>query len=52
MGECFFCNTEVIWQSDFDAEELGREEEGIVSFYTCPECGSEYEVFQPTGGKE
>jgi len=43
--KCFKCNSNVIWQSDFDAEDYGIEEEGIVSTYTCSECESFYEVY-------
>lgn len=48
MCECFCCSlSRVIWNSDFDAEECGYDRPGIVSFYTCQNCGAEYEVFQP-----
>lgn len=44
MAQCFFCDTEVIWQNDFDAADYGYEDDGIVGVYVCPECGAEYEV--------
>ena len=52
MPKCFYCDTELIWGADFDAEEIygeGDEETAgrIVSTYTCPHCGAEYEVLQP-----
>lgn len=47
MGRCFVCNTEVIWQNDFDAEDVGYTEPGIIQYFTCPKCGAEYEVFEP-----
>jgi predicted RNA-binding Zn-ribbon protein involved in translation (DUF1610 family) len=37
-----------IWQSDFDAEDVGYIEPGIVTFYTCSNCGAEIEVYVPT----
>lgn len=36
-----------IWQSDFDAEDCGYTDRGIVRFLTCSECGAEIEVFIP-----
>ena len=38
--KCFYCDKELIWQSDYDNEEG----DGITSFYICPECGAEYEI--------
>ena len=43
---CFKCNAKVIWQSDFDTEDLGIVEEGIVSYYVCSECNTSYESIQ------
>ena len=43
---CFKCDSKVIWQNDFDTEDLGIEEKGIVSYYVCSECNSHYEVIQ------
>ena len=37
--KCFYCDKELIWQSDWD-----NEEGGITSFYICSECGAEYEI--------
>lgn len=50
MGKCFLCGTEVVWQNDFDAEDVGYEDEGVAHFYTCPNCGAEYEVYEPANG--
>ena len=43
---CFRCNAKVIWNCDFDTEDFGMYEEGIISTYTCsnPDCNSSYEV--------
>ena len=37
MMKCFYCDAELIWQSDTD-----NEEGGITSLYVCPECNAEY----------
>lgn len=38
---CYFCNLPMRWESDFNYDEVWGEGEGIVSFWTCPECGGE-----------
>lgn len=43
--ECFYCGGRCIWNSDADADEVGYYEPGIVAFWTCSECGAEYEVY-------
>jgi DNA-directed RNA polymerase subunit M/transcription elongation factor TFIIS len=37
--KCFYCDTELVWQSDTD-----NEDGGITSFYVCPNCNAEYEI--------
>lgn len=37
----------MIWQSDFSFEDVGREGDGIVSFFCCPKCGTDVEVSVP-----
>ena len=45
MFECFNCRQKkIVWQSDFDAEDCGYDFKGIVSMYTCANCGANYEV--------
>lgn len=44
---CPNCGHEIIWQSDFDFDDLGYEGDGIVSFYSCPHCGADIEVRIP-----
>ena len=48
MAKCFYCDSEVIWQSDFDSYDIGyvetEEENYLVSYYQCPTCGAFYEV--------
>lgn len=50
-NKCFNCGADLIWESDFNADEVGYEEEGIVTFYTCPNCGADYQVFIPINNK-
>lgn len=44
MYNCIKCNTQLIWQSDFDYEDIFIEDENnpfyasIVSYYSCPIC--------------
>lgn len=38
--DCFYCDAELIWQSDQDGEEEGT----ITGFYIYPNCGAEYEI--------
>ena len=38
MVKCYNCDTEMIWQNDFDFDEVGYEGEGVISSFTCPEC--------------
>lgn len=42
---CFNCGShKVIWGNDWSFDDLDYEGEGIVSTYTCMDCGAEYEV--------
>ena len=49
MNKCFSCETEVIWQNDYDTEDVGQEDSEylIVSMYQCPneECKAWYEMY-------
>ncbi|WP_167514925.1 hypothetical protein [Bacillus wiedmannii] len=40
------CENKMVWQSDFDFEDMGREGKGIVSIYICSECESELNLVQ------
>ena len=44
--KCFFCRGALIWQNDFDTEDYGIDEEGIVSVLTCSNCGANWEGVQ------
>ena len=47
---CWHCQTELIWGGDFDFEDYGLEDEGIVSNLSCPNCNTYVEVFCPISG--
>lgn len=40
MFKCFRCGSNMVWQSDFGADECGYDFEGIVSFYHCSSCNT------------
>jgi hypothetical protein len=45
---CWHCNTELIWGSDFSGEDYGCEEEySIVTNLSCPKCESFVQVYYP-----
>ena len=49
---CPRCGKEMIWGGDFDFEDYGMEEEGVVSNYSCPNCGVSAEVSFPNDVEE
>ena len=51
MPKCFSCDTELIWQHDYDGEDVAPDTYYlIVSMYECPKCNAWYEVYH--GKKE
>lgn len=44
MIKCLYCNSELVWNCDYDAEDLGYSFEGIASIYTCPNCENMFEL--------
>ena len=44
---CWHCNTELIWGSDFDGEDYGCEDIARVTNLSCPKCHSTVEVYLP-----
>lgn len=47
MRFCMLCGSPVIWQSDFDAEDYGYSEEGVVGIYHCSNelnCNTYFEL--------
>lgn len=47
--KCWHCNSNIVWNSDYDFEDLGYDGDGIVSILTCSnkKCGAEYECRLP-----
>jgi len=44
--KCFYCNEDVIWQNDFDMEDIDPDSQyNIVSYYQCNKCKAWYEVY-------
>lgn len=39
--DCWYCQTQLIWKSDFPYDEWYGEGEGIVTVLECPNCGAE-----------
>lgn len=44
---CFHCGGQLIWQSDYMADECGYDTYGIVHILYCPSCGAEVEYMIP-----
>ena len=45
---CWHCNKELIWDCDFDTEDITEGEmKGITSFLHCPNCNSSVEIYLP-----
>ena len=38
---CWYCGGRLIWDSDFNYDEVHGEGEGIVTYLHCTECGAE-----------
>ena len=48
MYQCFHClNESVIWSGDFDSEDYGYEENGIIHECFCTVCGAMITYFVP-----
>lgn len=48
MNYCYCCKSKIIWQSDFEISEFGGEDEGIVSVWSCPNCGADVYIVMKT----
>lgn len=52
MPKCFYCDADLIWQSDVMMCEINDfyegDEDSICTYYTCSGCGMNYEVYPPT----
>lgn len=51
MGyQCFHClHYTVAWSGDFDSDDFGYEEPGIIHECYCSNCGAQITYFVPTG---
>jgi len=38
---CWFCGEKMIWDSNFNYDEVHDEGEGIIAFLHCSKCGAE-----------
>lgn len=44
MYQCFHClEQSVVWECDYDFEDMGYEGEGFVHICHCTNCGAEIE---------
>ena len=41
--KCFYCDSDLIWQNDFDNDDCER----ITHYYSCLHCGAEYAITEP-----
>ena len=48
---CWHCNSELIWQADFNGDDYCRKDIAIVTNLCCPKCESYTEVFLPKSTK-
>lgn len=44
---CPACGSKMIWNNDFDMEDIGYSEKGICSFYSCSKCKASIEICIP-----
>lgn len=52
MFECFHCGEKaVIWDCDYDSEDFGYMEPGIVQVLHCSHCNAEIQYFIKTRRK-
>ena len=44
--KCFYCNDDVIWQNDYDMEDIDPDStHNIISYYDWKGCGAWYEIY-------
>lgn len=46
MHSCWFCGSKVIWQNDFDGEDMGYENVSLATILSCSGCGAMWEGLQ------
>ena len=44
--KCCKCGKDMIWDNDFDLEDIVYDAHGIMSFYHCDDCNVTYEIVQ------
>ena len=49
---CWLCGGRLIWQSDYNYDEIYGEGEGIVAILQCSECGASVEYALRTDEEE
>lgn len=42
--KCYVCGGQVIWVGSENTDDIGRDEEDIINYYECQDCGASYEV--------
>ncbi|MGL6184783.1 MAG: hypothetical protein ACRC1T_05325 [Clostridium chrysemydis] len=43
MYKCWYCQGDLIWQSDADYEDVYAEGNGIITYLKCLKCGADIE---------
>ena len=46
MIKCLYCNNTLVWNCDYDAEDLGYCFEGIASVHSCSNCEAMFELVE------
>lgn len=47
MWECAKCERKLVWQCDYDYEDVGIDDKaGIVCMYQCEPCGIWVEIYE------
>ena len=41
--QCWYCNGDIIWQSDADYKDVYGEGVGVVTYLKCLKCGANIE---------
>ena len=49
---CPYCGHTMVWQSDFNYDEIFDEGDGVVSYYHCGNCGCDAEFSLRTDREE
>ena len=49
---CPYCGNNMVWQSDFNYDDVFGEGEGVVSYYHCSNCDCEAEFSLRTDNEE